>query len=195
MDIIDYIIIFIAFLAASSLIYWTIKLGIGPVPTSRKVSKTLYANLPDNINGQIIELGCGWGSLIKILKKKYPDKTVIGYERSLIPRWIASWFHRMPVHGIDFFNADLSEAGLVVCYLYPEAMKRIAKELLPRLPPDCIVVTHTFALPGFEPEKISRSTDMYGTPVYLYRKPEWSYLYSQELSGLSLKSKQTEVNR
>lgn len=172
MNIIDFIIVLAAFLAASSLLYWTIKLGIGPVPTSRKVSKTLYKNLPEQVNGQIIELGCGWGNLVRALKKKYPDKTVIGYERSPIPRWVTSWSWRIPVRGEDFFYADLSEAGLLVCYLYPGAMKRIEQELLPRLPAGCIIITHTFALPGLKPDKIYRSTDIYRTPIYLYQKPQ-----------------------
>ena len=171
MEVIGFIIIFTSLLAALSLLYWTIKLGIGPVATSRKVSKTLYKNLPEDISGQIIELGCGWGSLLRILKRKYPDKTIIGYERSPVPRWVASWFSRIPVRGMDFFNADVSEAGLLVCYLYPQAMKRIALELLPKLPSGCLIITHTFALPGTKPEYIWKSQDLYGTPVYLYRKP------------------------
>lgn len=171
MNIIDLVIIFPAFFATCSLLYWTIRLGIGPLPTSGKVSQTLYQHLPDEVHGQIIELGCGWGHLIKKLKQKYPDRTVIGYERSPIPCWVTSRFYRTPVRRADFFDADLSEAGLLVCYLYPQAMQRIREELLPKVPSGCIIITHTFALQGLKPETISRSDDLYGTPVYCYLKP------------------------
>lgn len=166
---IDLIIVLSVILTAFSLIFWTIKLGIGPVPTSRKVSDTLYQHLPGQVNGKIAELGCGWGNLIRVLKKKYPENTIIGYERSPIPRWVSRCLYSVPVYGIDFFQADLSEASLVVCYLYPKAMERMAKELLPQLPAGCLIITHTFALPGLEPEQIFRAPDIYQTPVYIYR--------------------------
>ena len=160
----------LACLGAGSILFWTVRLGIGPTPTSYKVRNTISDILPDTVCGEIIELGCGWGHLIPILQAQYPQGTVQGWERSPLPALFTRWVRKVEVKKRDFFTADLSNAGLIVCYLYPGAMTRIAREILPQLPPGCWIVTHTFSLPGSEPVKILKANDLYQTPVYLYQK-------------------------
>jgi hypothetical protein len=71
----------------------------------------------------------------------------------------------------DFFRADLGDAALVCCYLYPGAMRRLAPKLERELRPGALVVSNSFLVPGWEPEATRTSDDQYGTPVYLYRRP------------------------
>ncbi len=162
----------LACLGAGSILFWTVRLGIGPTPTSYKVRNTISDILPDTVCGEIIELGCGWGHLIPILQAQYPQGTIQGWERSPLPALFTRWVRKVEVKKRDFFTADLSNAGLIVCYLYPGAMTRIAQEILPQLPPGCWIVTHTFSLPGSEPVKILKANDLYQTPVYLYQKTD-----------------------
>ena len=157
-------------LGAGSILFWTVRLGIGPTPTSYKVRTTVSDILPDAVCGDIVELGCGWGHLVPMLRTQYPQATIQGWERSPLPALFTRWVRKIEVKKQDFFTADLSNAGLIVCYLYPGAMTRIAEEMLPQLPPGCWIVTHTFSLPGIEPVKILRAKDLYQTPVYLYQK-------------------------
>ena len=111
-----------------SLIYWTLALGIGPTPSSARVINAISKCLPETIDGDVIELGCGWGHLLPSLKNRYPENPLIGYERSPVPCHYSRWrLRQMSIRNEDLFQADVSKAGLLVCYLYPGAMDRIAQ--------------------------------------------------------------------
>ncbi|MFK0572705.1 hypothetical protein [Endozoicomonas sp.] len=159
----------LAGLSAGSVLFWTIRLGIGPTPTSGKVRNRIRSCLPEEVSGAIIELGCGWGQLIPLLQEKYPEQRIQAWERSPLPALFTHWFCGIEVKRRDFFEADVKEAGLIICYLFPGAMARIEKEIIPRLPAGCWILTHTFSLPGRVPVKTMKADDLYRTPVYLYQ--------------------------
>ncbi|MFL5343765.1 MAG: SAM-dependent methyltransferase, partial [Hyalangium sp.] len=71
----------------------------------------------------------------------------------------------------DFLRASFSGASVVVCYLFPGAMARLAPKLLAELPPGARVLSHTFALRGWKPERSLVVDDLYRTPIYLYTVP------------------------
>ena len=72
----------------------------------------------------------------------------------------------------DFLRGRLSDAALVVCYLHPGAMERLAVKLAEELPAGACVVSHTFALPGWQPEAMLRAADLHRSPIYVYRWPQ-----------------------
>lgn len=155
-----------------SMIYSALRLGIGPVPTSPKVKMALIPLLPPLKSGIIYELGAGFGNLAFTLKDHYPDCQVIAVEASPIPYlWmkIRNWFKpRLIIIRKDFFQMNLSDANLIVCYLYPGAMGRL-KEKLSQECPHAAILTHTFALPHRKADITVRANDLYNTPIYLYR--------------------------
>ena len=158
-------------LAIGSLVYWTLALGIGPTPSSKKVIQCLQTALPQDVKGDIVELGCGWGHLLPMLQKTYPENQVIGYERSPIPFYFCTLFHpKVTLRHQDIYTANLSNAGLVVCYLCREGMRRFETELLPYLPEGCHIVTHTFAMPSTPPTHYFKANDLYQTPIYRYHQ-------------------------
>ena len=161
----------VAGLITGSILFWTIRLGIGPTPTSRKVRSTIRDILPDEVPGEIIELGCGWGHLISTLRGKYPEKSIQPLERSPIPAIFTQVCYGVDVKRADFFKAELGSAGLIVCYLFPGAMKRIEEEVIPKLPAGCWILTHTFSLSERTPVKTLKANDLYQTQVYLYQIP------------------------
>lgn len=121
------------------------------------------------MSGRVMELGCGWGHLIPTLREKYPDKKIEAWERSPIPAIYTQVMYGIEVKRKDFFAADFSNTELVVCYLFPGAMRRFETEIIPELPKGCWVVTHTFSLSGRKPVQVIKADDLYKTPVYLYR--------------------------
>src|SRR5262245_4687115 len=72
-------------LIAASIVYWSVKNGISPMPSSPKAKKTLEALLPKEVNGTILELGSGWGTLAVLLSQAYPEYSVLAYETSPVP--------------------------------------------------------------------------------------------------------------
>ena len=164
------LVIIPASLITISLLYWSIRLGIGPMPSAPKVLAAVQQLLPEHLDGDIIELGCGWGHLIERLQQHYPHHLITGYEQSPVPYFYTS--ARYPaarIYRMDFFQANYQQAGLVVCYLFPDAMKRFQNEILPHLPNGCWILSHTFSLPGLLPIHVINANDFYQTPIYLYQ--------------------------
>lgn len=166
-------VVFVCFIAVILLliVIWTVKAGISPMPTLAKVKQSLLNALPATFEGSIVELGSGWGTLARPLAQKYPQSTVTGYEISPVPYFISKLTGResnLCYVRQDFFQADLSQASLVVCYLYPAAMKRLKAKFEKELKKGSLIVSHTFAIPGWTPEKAIEVDDLYKTKIYFY---------------------------
>lgn len=160
-------------LITATIVFWSLRLGITPTPTSARVRSKLLETLPEKVDGNIYELGSGFGSLITVLAKTYPDQIIYGIERSPLPCWISrlSCRHLRNVVIIqqDIFRHEWEGAGLIVCYLYPGAMEKLSKIFNQKLKTGCYIVSHTFRLPGWEPESENKANDLYRSPVYRYR--------------------------
>ncbi len=172
-DIIAILLIATGMYATISIVFWTLELGISPTPTSNRVKQYLKQLLPDSVDGKVYELGCGSGSLLEILNNHYRNNQVVGLERSPLP-WLIARLRfgnnrDTLISKENFLGRDLSDAGLVVCYLCPSVMVTLAKKLKRDLPDGCLIISHTFSLPGWEPVKELQANDLYKSPIYLYR--------------------------
>lgn len=165
------LIFLILLIAGASLIWYSIRFGITPMPTSFKVKRKLLETLPKEDFKKIYELGSGWGTLAKPLAERYQKAHVIGLEISWVPYLFSLLKQTANLKFLrqDFFTCDLSEADLVVCYLYPDAMRRLAKKFDAELGKETVVISHTFAIPGKKPEKTLIVDDLYVTKIYFYR--------------------------
>lgn len=169
--------IFLLFLlgALGQLIYYSLVYGITPTPTSSKVKNKIFENLPAEFEGKIIELGSGWGSLAIPLARKYPNCQIVAYEISPLPYFFSKFVAKflgcknLLIIRQDFFKVSLGDVALVVCYLYPGAMSRLKEKFEKELPAGAYVLSHTFAVPGWKPLQIEQASDLYHTPIYLYR--------------------------
>ena len=168
-----FIFLLIILLILISVVGTTYRYGIGPAPTSIKVKRALLKALPLNPLGTIYELGAGFGTLAFSLADRYPSSRVIAIEISVIPLIFLhirqALFPRKNLHILygDFFQKNLLDAGLIVCYLYRGAMKKLEIKIKKECP-KAMIVTHTFALPGKEPTRIFFAQDLYNTPIYFY---------------------------
>jgi hypothetical protein len=162
--------------AVLSIVLWSMKNGISPMPTTNKTKEALYSLLPYLDEGIVYELGSGWGSLLISLAKFYPNCSVVGYETSPIPYYVSTFIvwairlNNIDLHKKDFFAIPLSEASIVVCYLYPGAMSKLKLKFEKELRPGTLIISNTFAIPGWTPAAIAESKDLYRTKVYLYKK-------------------------
>ena len=173
--LLPWLCVLIAVACSGSILFWTLRLGIGPTPSSAKVKRALLQHLPSpsQVHGNIIELGSGWGGLLTLLQQHYPQHTLIGIERSPLPAlWSRLMHPSVQIQRRDFLTtvtkAEWQSAGLVLCYLYPRAMQQLEQQVLPYLPKGCFVATHTFRLPSHQPIAVFTVDDLYRTPVYVY---------------------------
>lgn len=145
------------------------------MPSSKKAKDALFALLPSVIDGDIFELGAGWGTLALPLARQFPTQRIIAYELSWIP-FVITWIRargarlsNLSVSRSDFYTVPCHSAGLIVCYLYPEAMRMLKPKFEKELRPGTWIASNTFAIPGWKPHKILEINDLYKTKVYLYK--------------------------
>ena len=163
-----------ALLVMVSILVGVVRTGISPMPSSRRAVQQVLQFVVPLRPGSIYELGAAWGSLAIPLARAFPDRRIIAYELSTIP-WLflllrvrVSGLKNVEVVRRDFFRDDLGKAAVVVCYLYPGSMVRLSTKLLSELMPGTIVVSNTFALPGWVPDQKSQFKDLYRTKIYRF---------------------------
>jgi hypothetical protein len=177
--IIESVALFIGLAAIALVFGYTLLTGSPPTPTSPRVCRTMMSVLPKRLphgdgGREIYELGSGWGGNAITLAATFPDHHVTGIELSPIP-WMVARLRLMGrpranlsfVRG-DFLMRDLSGAALVVCYLAGGQMISLRPKLEAELAPGSLILTHTFAMPGWQPVDTVHANDIYRSPVYLY---------------------------
>lgn len=161
--------ILLAFFVIDSLRY-----GIPPTPTSKKVRLEIEKHLPLKLEGKILDCGSGFGSLAYGLKKKYPGLCVEGYEASWIPFLCSKLIYgqlkpKVGFYKRNFMFEDLREYSLIFCYLYPKISSSLVEKFQKELKTGTWVISHTFALEGLSLVHFSRAKDLYHTPIYVYQ--------------------------
>ncbi|MNH91175.1 hypothetical protein D3C73_437260 [compost metagenome] len=132
----------------------------------------------------IVEAGSGWGTLALHLVRHCPGIQVTGIENSPVPWWFSRLLARLHVqfqskavaatrsslawvYG-DMYDYDFESADVVVCYLYPGAMKQLSEVLSERLLPGTRIISICFVLPGWRAERVITCSDLFRTPIYIY---------------------------
>lgn len=162
-------------LAMLSIGAYTLRTGISPMPTTPRVRRVLLNALPARLEGAVYELGAGWGTLAFPLARRYPGCPVLAYELSPLPwlwcrlRQALARAPNLALRRKDFHRAHLGDAALVVCYLYPEGMERLRPKLEAELPIGALVVSNTFAVPGWSPVAVHRVGDLWASRIYVYQ--------------------------
>ena len=170
-------ILAIAFLAAASIVWFSLRTGIAPVPSSGRARRTMLAAVQGAPAGPLLDLGSGWGTLAIAAARRFPEREVIGYELSWVP-WAVSWLlkHALALDNLtlrreDFLRADVSKASVLLCYLFHRGMQRLADKLAREGAP-AVLVSHTFALPpSWQPDEVIALNDLYRSRIYVYRRP------------------------
>jgi SAM-dependent methyltransferase len=123
----------------------------------------------------VYDLGCGDGRILISAAKKYGARGVgidinparIGEARA--NALSAGVKDRVSFEVSDLFDAVISDATVVALYLLPEANIRLRPRLLRELKPGTRVVSHSFDMGDWKPEK-TKVLD--GDRIYLWTVPE-----------------------
>ena len=143
------------------------------VSTSRAKINAFIEAVPMKADQMLVDLGCGDGRVLRKAQKHYGVRA-IGYEINplayLKARLLSFGPENIKIRLQNFWKADLSEADVVFCYLYPDVMKKLAAKLASGLKPGAVVVSSHFSLPGFVPSEVLRlKRSLHSDPVYIYR--------------------------
>lgn len=168
-------LVFIMVLITGSIVYSTVKLSISPMPCSTKAYHVMLQLVDETGTGSMVDLGSGWGNLVIRIAIKYPQRQIVGYELSFLP-WLTSMclkkvlgLNNLTLHRENFYQADLSKASVLICYLFPEAMEKISHQLQIEKSAVNFLISNNFALPSWQVYKTIQVNDFYKSPVYLYK--------------------------
>ena len=155
-DWLTYVLNGLIILAVTSIVYYGIRLGITPMPSSRKAVRKMIDLVPQGTDGKIVDLGAGWGSLAYPVAKRFPSAEVVGYELSPVP-WLYSRLKGVFVRRGNLtllrrnvFDANLKDVDVVVVYLHPAAMRKLQKKFEDELRPGALVISNTFVVPKWK---------------------------------------------
>ena len=143
------------------------------ISTSRVRISAFMDAVPMTAGQLLVDIGCGDGRVLRKAQQRYGVKAV-GYELNLLAylkaKLLCLGVRNIEVKWHNFWTADLSEADVVFCYLFPDVMKDLATKLKYELKPGALVVSCNFNLPGFTPERILRpGNSLHNSPIYVYR--------------------------
>ncbi len=139
-------------------------------PRSR-ISEILEA-VPMQEGQILVDLGCGDGRVLRMASRLYRIRGV-GYELNLLAYIKAKLqclgCHRIKVKWQNFWQADLSTADVVFCYLFPDVMKDMSVKLQKELKNGATVISCNFPIPDLELQSVLRpSGSLINDPVYIY---------------------------
>ncbi len=155
-------------------------------PTEEVPIDTPYVETPHDVvaamlklartsrNDVVYDLGCGDGRIVIAAAREFGARAV-GVEHS--PERVsearekarqAGVAGRVQIRQQDLFDADIHDATVVALYLLPAVNLKLRPKLLAELRPGTRIVTHTFAMGDWKPD---RTVDMRGTRLYLWVVP------------------------
>jgi len=141
-----------------------------------QVSALLMNACPAQVQGNILELGSGWGGLASKLARKYPQNKVIGYEMSFVPYYVSvirsiySPAKNLSFVQKNFYDVSFKEAGLVMCYLSNPHMAKLEEKFLRELPKGAQVISSTFHCPQWKPIRTIDIKRLFNAQIFVYEQ-------------------------
>jgi hypothetical protein len=157
--------------------YYQRKMKVSPMPTPQSTRKAMLGCIHQTSPKVIAELGSGWGGIALAAAKKFPEAKVIGFEGSLIPLLFSKL--RLLLHPEiknvqfekkNFFEKDLHDVDVVLCYLSNPHMAQLEPKLDRELKCGAEIISSTFYMPHWRVREKTTVGGMYDTDIFIYEK-------------------------
>ncbi|OGC42448.1 hypothetical protein A2Y85_04380 [candidate division WOR-3 bacterium RBG_13_43_14] len=153
--------------------YWALLIGAGYDPTPMHRVKKMLEIALTNENDIVYDLGSGDGRIIITAARSFGARAV-GIEADPF-RFIFSWLNviftgqkkKIKVCFGDFFKFDLSEATVIILFLYGPTNDRLKSKLMRELKPGSRVVSYVWQFKDWIFDECLINDD-----IFLYRIPE-----------------------
>lgn len=133
------------------------------VPARSADITKVFKDIDLNKNTVLIELGCGDGRVALAAAKR--GAKVTGYEINPV-LWVISVyrtrrFANVKIKLANFWKTDLSSADIVMAFLIPRTMPRLAAKVKKEMRPGARLASYVFTLPGKRHVKLTSKWYIY----------------------------------
>ncbi|HUH66737.1 MAG TPA: class I SAM-dependent methyltransferase [Syntrophales bacterium] len=178
-------LIVIAILVLGKLVFAFSLVSVFPItqgamfhPSARIRVRTFLDHVPMKAGELLVDVGCGDGRVLRAASQRYGVRA-LGFEVNPIAYTLAR-IRTLGMEGVDvrlgnFWKANVADADVVFCYLFPDVMERLAGKLERELRPGTRVVSCNFPFPGWRHrEVIYPESSLHADPIYIYQLPDVS---------------------
>ncbi|AWI78560.1 methyltransferase type 12 [Parazoarcus communis] len=157
-----------------ALIYWSSFRTQVPLYLSNRKTATAFAELlPTDRPLQVLDIGSGTGSLLRVLARLRPDSHFTGIESAPAP-WALGWVLGRGLANLewrrgDFFARSWQGQDVVYAFLSPVPMSAVWQKANREMPAGSMLVSNSFAIPGHDPERVVEVDDRRKTRLLVYR--------------------------
>lgn len=122
----------------------------------------------------VLDPGCGTGTLLIALADKFPDHNFTGIEWNRITAAIASFRTRklknVRILRQDMFDFSFAEFDIIACFLMQPLMERFGTKLKKECRPGTTVYSNSFYIPGEKAAEVIEVKGFYKfNNVYIYK--------------------------
>jgi energy-coupling factor transporter transmembrane protein EcfT len=165
---------FLAIFALLALLFWTtFRTRVPLFLSSGEACARLQGLLPVRPGLRVIDLGCGFGDVLRGLAPGRPDASFVGAELAPLPALIA-WLRtrKLPnarVERRDFWNTRLGAYDVVYAFLSPAAMPDLWRKARSEMKRGSLLISNSFAIPGVEPHLVVPLSGRGSSALYVWR--------------------------
>ncbi len=155
------------------LVYWRtdrsrVPLYLSNRPTAQAVLQLLPAG-----PCRVIDLGCGHAGLLRHLARARPDSQFSGIEHAPLPwlwaRLASADLGNLKIRYGNFWDESLAGYDFVYVFLSPVPMPRLFLQAQQQMPPEALLVSNSFPVPGVQADRRVSLADRRKTQLYCYR--------------------------
>jgi hypothetical protein len=159
------------------ILYFSSALFVWPpsIPTDRKsrryIAELIGRKYPPDAAIKIVDLGSGYGHLVRTLSKAFSRAEITGVELLRLPyiysKFIFARNKRIKIIKGDIYHHDLSEYDVLVFFLRKD--HKVDEKIKNEIKKGAIVVSNNFPLKTYEPKEIKEIADVFAKrTIYFY---------------------------
>ncbi|MDP2877740.1 MAG: class I SAM-dependent methyltransferase [Holophaga sp.] len=137
----------------------------------------LLTLIPEGERWRVVDLGAGLGGPLAALAHRRPEARFIGVEASPLV-WLIAWLRCLPwkkncrIQAGSLWRFPLAEIDLAFAFLSPAPMAALWEKACTEMKPGTLLISHSFQIPGVEPERRISLPGRPGACLLLYRIPK-----------------------
>lgn len=162
-----YIIGLLLALLAAYFFFGSFLLGAGYQPTPRKVADRMMEMAEVGPDDHVVDLGAGTGSLLFLAAERHGAEVTgveaepLRYLYLRLRRFLSPARSRIVLSRGNLYHHDVSDATVVLVFLWPGAMARLRWKLEHELAPGTRVVSYWHPVPGWIADREDASLRTY----------------------------------